>query len=147
MVMNWDLSDVPAVASEDLATVMRALVDDGRGLVLLRGIDDGDLSTVQAELQRRFQGDPQRALAIFVRLRHLVDVFSARRLKDMMMNRGYGLLAPAIAIAASLRLNAHRGFNPQRFVLALQDTLAANVVAMEPRRATAVQEAAQALAA
>ena len=34
-----------------------------------------------------------------------------------MLDRGYRLMAPAIAIAASLRLNANRGFNPQQFVI------------------------------
>jgi uncharacterized protein with PIN domain len=77
----------------------------------------------------------------------LVEVFGARRLKNLMMDRGHALMAPAIAIAASSRLNANRGFNPQRFVLSLHDALNANVVAIEPRAEAATQEAAQALAA
>jgi hypothetical protein len=131
---TWDLSDVPPVAPTDLAAAMRVLIDNERGLVLLRGLSDGDLSLVQSELQRQFQSEPQRALAVFVRLRTMVEVFSARRLKDMMLDRGYALLAPAIAIAASLRLNANRGFNPQRFMLSLQEALAANLVAMPAAR-------------
>jgi hypothetical protein len=142
---TWDLSDVPPVAPTDLAAAMRVLIDNERGLVLLRGLSDGDLSLVQSELQRLFQSEPQRALAVFVRLRTMVEVFSARRLKDMMLDRGYALLAPAIAIAASLRLNANRGFNPQRFMLSLQEALAANLVAM-PAARTAYAEP-QALAA
>jgi len=131
--MKWDLTDVPAIAANDLAVAMRALINEGRGMVLLRGLQDDDLNTVHAELQRRFHGDPQTALAVFVRFRHLVEVFSARRLKDMMLDRGYGLIAPAIAIAASLRLNANRGFNPQSFLVSLQEALTANVVAIAPR--------------
>jgi hypothetical protein len=131
--MNWDLTDVPAIAPTDLATAMQALINDGRGLVLLRGLEDADLDTVQAELKRRFHGDPQTALAVFVRFRHMAEVFSSRRLKDLMLGRGYALIAPAIAIAASLRLNANRGFNPQKFLLALQDTATDNVVPMSPR--------------
>jgi hypothetical protein len=131
--MNWDLTDVPAIASADLAAAMQALVADGRGLVLLRGLEDADLDTVQAELKRRFHADPQTALAAFVRFRHLVEVFSARRLKELMLERGFALIGPAIAIAASLRLNANRGFNPQKFLLALQDAQTDNVVPMPPR--------------
>ena len=131
--MNWDLTDVPAIASADLAAAMQALVADGRGLVLLRGLEDADLDTVQAELKRRFHTDPQTALAVFVRFRHLAEVFSARRLKELMLERGFALIGPAIAIAASLRLNANRGFNPQKFLLALQDTQTDNVVPMPPR--------------
>ena len=131
--MKWDLTDVPAIAANDLAVAMRALINEGRGMVLLRGLQDDDLNMVHAELQRRFHGDPQTALAVFVRFRHMVEVFSARRLKDMMLDRGYGLIAPAIAIAASLRLNANRGFNPQSFLVSLQEALTANVVAIAPR--------------
>jgi hypothetical protein len=131
--MNWDLTDVPAIASADLAASMQALIADGRGLVLFRGLEDADLDTVQAELKRRFHADPQTALAVFVRFRHLAEVFSARRLKELMLERGFALIGPAIAIAASLRLNANRGFNPQKFLLALQDTQTDNVVPMPPR--------------
>jgi hypothetical protein len=131
--MNWDLTDVPAIASADLAAAMQALIADGRGLVLLRGLEDADLDTVQAELKRRFHTDPRTALAVFVRFRHLAEVFSARRLKELMLERGFALIGPAIAIAASLRLNANRGFNPQKFLLALQDTQTDNVVPMPPR--------------
>jgi hypothetical protein len=145
--MTWDLSDVPAVEANDLSALMRTLIENGRGLVLLRGLDDEDLNAVQAEVQRRFHGKPQQALALFVRFRQLVEVFGARRLKNLMMDRGHALMAPAIAIAASSRLNANRGFNPQRFVLSLHDALNANVVAIEPRAEAATQEAAQALAA
>ena len=147
MAMTWDLTDVPAVATADLAAAMQALVDHERGLVLLRGLADEDLDTVQAELQRRFHGEPQRALAAFVRFRHMVEVFSARRLKEMMLDRGYALMAPALAIAASLRLNANRGFNPQTFVLSLNVAFADNVVAFETRNAVADASAAQQLAA
>jgi hypothetical protein len=141
---TWDLTDVPAVAPTDLAAAMRVLIDNERGIVLLRGLSDGDLTLVRCELQRLFQSEPQRALAVFVRLRTMVEVFSARRLQEMMLDRGYALLAPAIAIAASLRLNANRGFNPQRFMLSLQEALAANLVAMPARAAF---EEPQALAA
>jgi hypothetical protein len=137
--MNWDLTDVPAIASADLAAAMQALIADGRGLVLLRGLEDADLDTVQAELKRRFHTDPQTALAVFVRFRHLAEVFSARRLKELMLERGFALIGPAIAIAASLRLNANRGFNPQKFLIALQDTQTDNVVPM-PARERALPE-------
>jgi hypothetical protein len=137
--MNWDLTDVPAIASADLAAAMQALIADGRGLVLLRGLEDADLDTVQAELKRRFHTDPQTALAVFVRFRHLAEVFSARRLKELMLERGFALIGPAIAIAASLRLNANRGFNPQKFLIALQDAQTDNVVPM-PTRERALPE-------
>jgi hypothetical protein len=138
--MNWDLTDVPAIAPTDLAAAMQALIAGGRGLVLLRGLEDADLDTVQAELNRRFRTDPQTALAVFVRFRHLTQVFSARRLKDLMLDRGYALIAPAIATAASLRLNAHRGFSPQKFLSALQAAMTDNVVQLPVPREKSLPE-------
>ena len=131
MAMTWDLTDIPAVDAADLAAAMRSLIEDGRGLVLINGATDADLDTARAALQSRHHAEPQRALAAFVRFRHLVEVFGARRLKDLMLDNGYALMAPAIAIASSLRLNGNRGFNPQRFLLSLQEALAANVVTLE----------------
>jgi hypothetical protein len=141
MAMTWDLTDIPAVDAADLAAAMRSLIEDGRGLVLLNGASEADLDTARAALQSRHHAEPQRALAAFVRFRHLVEVFGARRLKDLMLGNGYALMAPAIAIAASLRLNGHRGFNPQRFLLSLQEALAANVVTLDTRPAVVMVEA------
>lgn len=134
MAMTWDLTDIPAVDAADLGAAMRALIEDGRGLVLMRGATGADLDTARATLQRRHHTDPQRALAAFVRFRHLVEVFGARRLKNLMLGNGHALMAPAIAIAATLRLNAHRGFNPQRFLIALSEACATNVVALDTRQ-------------
>ena len=91
------------------------------------------MNAVHAEVQRRFHGEPQRALAVFVRFRNLVEVFSARRLKDKLMEHGFPIIAPALAIAASLRLNAQRGFNPQHFLMSLQHTLTAAATTIETR--------------
>lgn len=147
MAMTWDLTDIPAVDAADLAAAMRALIEDGRGLVLLRGATDADLDTARAALQHRHHAEPQRALAAFVRFRHMVEVFGARRLKELMLNNGHPLMASALAIASSLRLNANRGFNPQRFLLSLQDALAANVVAIDAGRAGIAGNEAELLAA
>ncbi len=74
-------------------------------------------------------------------------MFGARRLQQLLLDNGHALMAPAIAVAASLRLNGHRGFNPQSFLLGLTAALADNVVAMEPRRAEQASNVAQRLAA
>ena len=141
MAMTFDLSDIPAVDAADLAAAMRSLIENGRGLVLLNGASNADLDTARTVMQSRHHAEPQRALASFVRFRHLVEVFGARRLKDLMLDNGYALMALAIAIASSLRLNGNRGFNPQRFLLSLQEVLAAHVVTLETRPAAATAEA------
>jgi len=147
MAMPLEMTDVPTVAAADLAGAMRALIEAGRGAVLLRGLAEEDLDLVQAELKRRFANEPHKALAAFIRFRHMVEVFAARRLKSAVLDRGFAIIAPAIAIASSLRLNAERGFNPQKFTMALSDAFATNVVALEPRQADAILEPAAQLAA
>ncbi|KWT64179.1 hypothetical protein APY04_3443 [Hyphomicrobium sulfonivorans] len=128
MATTFDLSDVPASNAADLAAAMRSLIETGHGLVLLNGATDTDLDAARATLQRRLRADPQQALAAFLRFRHLVAVFGARRLHRMMLQNGYTLMAPSIAIAANMRLNSKRGFNPQRFLLALNEALNGNIV-------------------
>src|SRR5215470_12541765 len=102
--MTFHLTDIPAVDAGDLAAAMRSLIENGRGLVLLNGATDADLDTARAALQSRHHAEPQRALAAFIRFRNLVEVFGARRLKDMLLGKGHTLMAPAIAVAATLRL-------------------------------------------
>jgi hypothetical protein len=133
--MTFNLADIPAADAGDLAAAMRSLIENGRGLVLLNGATDADLDTARAALQSRLHAEPQRALAAFIRFRHLIEVFGARRLKDLLLGHGHALMAPAIAIAATQRLNANRGFNPQGFLMSLNAALAANVVTLEPRPA------------
>lgn len=136
MAMTWDLTDVPTVPAADLAGAMRSLIEAGRGAVFLRGLGKDDLDLVHTALKRRFHDEPQKALAAFVRFRHMVEVFAARRLHATMLEKGFAVIAPAIAIAAGLRLNANRGFNPQQFVMALADTPATNIITFEPRHET-----------
>jgi hypothetical protein len=147
MTMTWDLTDIPTVDADDLGAAMRNLIENGRGLAILRGLSEADLDTVQSTFKQRFNGDPQRALAAFVRFRQMIEVFASRRLQDMLLRRGHGLIAPALRVAAALRLNGHRGFNPQQFVLSLNSALTANVVALEPRAAVVAPAQADRIAA
>ncbi len=147
MATTFDLSDVPASDAADLAAAMRTLVEAGRGLILLNGAGEADLDAARATLQQRYHGEPQRALTAFVRFRHLVEVFGARRLQQLLLDNGHSLIAPAIAVAAKLRLNAHRGFNPQSFLTALTGTLVDNVVKIETRRVAVVSSVEDRVAA
>lgn len=135
MATTFELSDVPTADAGDLVAAMRALIENGRGLVLLNGATDADLDTARAAMQSRHHAEPQRALPAFVRFRQLLDVFGSRRLQQLMLEKGLALLAPALALAATQRLNARRGFNPQKFLLALNAALAGNVVDIETYRA------------
>lgn len=135
MATSFDLADVPAADAGDLAAAMHALILNGSGLVLLNGASDADLDIAWAALHDRACAEPQRALAAFVRFRHLVEVFTARRLQQLLLENGFALLAPALAVASSLRLNGRRGFNPQQFLAALAPARSMSVVALDGYRA------------
>jgi hypothetical protein len=134
MATTFNLSDVPAVEAGDLAAAMRTLIENGRGLVLLNGASDADLELAREVLTDRHHANPPEALAAFVRLRHLFEVFGARRLKQMLLDNGHALIAPAIAVASELRLNGNRGFNPQSFLEALSSAVANDFIAIDARR-------------
>ena len=116
-----NLSDVPLVNPADLARPMQYMLDTGRGLAMLRGITAAELREVDHALWDEL--DPAQRVAVLVRFRSLVKVFAARRLADLLLHTGYNVIAPAVHVAARMRLNTDRGFNPVKFERALQDLL------------------------
>jgi L-alanine-DL-glutamate epimerase-like enolase superfamily enzyme len=119
-----NLSDVPLVNPADLARPMQYMIDTGRGLAMLRGISKTELREVDHALWDALGNDPIERLAVLVRFRCLIKVFGARRLRDLLMHTGHNLIAPAVHVAARMRLNADYGFNAVKFERALQDLLA-----------------------
>lgn len=142
MVQSFELSDVPPVDAADLLAAMRALIESGRGLVLLNGANEADLNVAHDALVSRRRSEPQRVLAAFIRFRQLIEVFGTRRLQQLLLDNGHALIAPAIGIAATQRLNARVGFNPQRILLALGAAVASatNVVGLEHHRVAPAME-------
>ncbi len=120
MAHSLDISDVPLVPATDLALVMRFMIDSGRGLVMMRGLSNADMQDLEETLWDRIAGDTAHRRAVLLRFQHLVDVFSARRLRDQLMQRGFRMIAPAIQLAAGMRLNAKWGFSPHKFNAALR---------------------------
>lgn len=123
MAITWDLTNVPDVSPDDLFLPMQSLIEQGRGLVLLRGLDVADANTVEEAIWREFADDTARGLAVMLRFRELVKVFEAPRLRDILMNRGYQAIRPAVELAATSRLNATRGFGADQFAWALKAAL------------------------
>ena len=124
MLNTVNLSDVPLVNPADLARPMQYMIDTGRGLAMLRGISKAELREVDHALWEHLGSDPVQRLAVLVRFRCLIQAFGARRLADLLLHTGYNLITPAVHVAARMRLNADRGFNPVKFERALQDLLA-----------------------
>ena len=118
-----NLSDVTLVDGRNLALAMQYMVKTGRGLTMLRGISEDELREVDRALWEVLGDDPHQRLAVLVRLRCLVKVFAARRLSNLLLHTGYRLIAPAVQVAARMRLNADLGFNPAKFERALVEQL------------------------
>jgi hypothetical protein len=118
-----NLSDVRVVDAQNLALPMQYLVSSGRGLVMLRGVSEAELREVDRALWDELSDNSAERLAMLVRFRCLVKVFAARRLSDLLMHTGYRLIAPAVRVAAQMRLNADLGFNPIKFERALLEQL------------------------
>lgn len=129
-----DLSDIPAVTAEELSVPMQYLVQTGRGLAMLRGIGEADLREVETMIWSHEDIAAERRMAVAVRFRSLIAAFAARRLQQLLLDRGFPLIAPAIAAAASLRLNQKWGFNPQRLLAALQASVGEVEVSARPYR-------------
>jgi hypothetical protein len=118
-------SDVPLVNASDLAMPMQHLVATGRGLAMLRGLTDAELREVDHAMWGALKIEPAQRVAVLLRFRCLIKAFGARRLADLLMHRGYNLIAPAVQVAAEMRLNGDYGFNPVKFERALRERLAA----------------------
>ncbi|MEQ1719364.1 MAG: hypothetical protein ABL907_25805 [Hyphomicrobium sp.] len=120
-----DTADVPAVAPEQLLVAMRAAIANGQGLALLNGLSETAIRDLETLLWRHFADDPQTRLAVALRFRALLNVFSARRLKQLFLMNGFKLIARAVAEASSQRLNTTYGFSTQKFVAAMASPPAA----------------------
>ncbi len=114
-----DLSDVPAVSSAQLADVLNILVSQGRAGVLFRGPDAADRAEVEAAFWEIHDGSTAEGVATLLRFWALVDVFKNKRMVTVLRDRGYAILSVAAKAASTMRFNANWGFNPQRFIWAL----------------------------
>ncbi|MEW5962914.1 MAG: hypothetical protein AB1749_05070 [Pseudomonadota bacterium] len=124
MTARIDVTDIPAVSERQLMIPLDMLIARGRGLALLDGLDETTLAEIEDHVWRNLDVGRQEKLAVVLRFRALVEVFGARRLKALFLETGFALLAPAIATAAGLRLNARRGFSPQTYLVTLKAVLA-----------------------
>lgn len=114
-----DQTDVPAVGLHDLYFPLKYLIADGRGLALLNGLSESDIRAVEGHIWTHFADAPEKRLAVALRFRALLEVFSAKRLKQAFLEQGFKLIALAAAEGARQRLNTRFGFKAQAFVMAL----------------------------
>ena len=129
MTAMIDTADVPEVSSQDLYTPMRMLILQGKGLALHRGLREDDLRALESAFWADFKGTSETRLAVALRFRALLDVFANRRLKDILLHRGFKLIARAIEEASTQRLNTRFGFSAQKFVCALDTEIEVPAIA------------------
>jgi hypothetical protein len=119
-----NLADVPTVNTAELGLPMRMLINKGQGLALLKGLSENEIRDLEAQIWVDFEGSESARLAVALRFRALLNVFAARRLKDMLLDRGFKGVAAAIKAAAEQPLNARFGFNVQKLVMAIEASTA-----------------------
>jgi hypothetical protein len=117
---NFNLADVPSVQATDLDFVIQLLIERGQGLALIRGLRENEIREIEDRIWAEFDGSNDARLAVALRFRALLSVFASRRLKALLLERGYRLLMAVGAEVASLPLNVRFGFNSQRLLLALE---------------------------
>lgn len=131
---SFDTTDLPQVRRAALALAMHLLIEDERGLVMLNGSTAADRKRLEAMFWECYDGDTREGVATLVRLWAMVDVFQTRRLKAILLGRGFKLIEQAVTVAASSRINLDWGFNPQRFLMGLREVEAeTNVPALSDR--------------
>jgi len=114
-----NLADVPKVDASELDMPMRMLIEKGQGLALLKGLSEREIRELEDDIWADFEGSDEARVAVALRFRALLDVFAARRLKGLLVDRGFKLIVAAIKEASELPLNMRFGFNAQKLLMAL----------------------------
>ena len=119
MTVLVNLADVPKVDASELDMPMRMLIEKGQGLALLKGLSEREIRELEDDIWADFEGSDEARVAVALRFRALLDVFAARRLKGLLVDRGFKLIVAAIKEASELPLNMRFGFNAQKLLMAL----------------------------
>jgi hypothetical protein len=116
-------SEVAQVAPHWLMVPMQHMIATERGLAMLHGLSQAQMREVDHAIWEALEGDRERRVAVLLRFRALIKVFAARPLAELFLHRGFMLIAPAVHVAARMRLDAQRGFPPLKFERVLRDLL------------------------
>lgn len=116
-----DIADVPTVKAHEMAAAIDHLVERGQGLAFLKGLDEASLADLENALWRLWPDAPELRLAVMLRFRAALAVFGARRLRNLLLTRGYRVVRASAEIAANTRLNVRFGFRVQSFLAALDE--------------------------
>lgn len=118
-----DASDVPVVTARELALTLKLLGSLG---VTLRDADrltDADIRRVEQAFWHHLKRNRARKTAVLLRFRSLLEVCRSRRLAALIQAHGEAAVLQLLNAAASMRLNATWGFNPQKIGRAVHEAL------------------------
>ncbi|MGQ0672025.1 MAG: hypothetical protein ACT4N2_03995 [Hyphomicrobium sp.] len=118
-----DPTDVPAIETRDLALALRLMLAGGRLLAAAQSFSEDEIRRVEEVFWDRVHKGARAKVAVLLRLRSLISVFSNRRVQELLKRYGSQLVPHALVVAATMRLNSRWGFNPQKFARALEDAL------------------------
>ena len=85
----------------DLDFVIQLLIERGQGLALIRGLREAEIREIEDRIWAEFDSSNDARLAVALRFRALLSVFASRRLKALLLERGYRLL---MAVGAAMAL-------------------------------------------
>ena len=123
MTDSIDPTDVPAIETRDLALALRLMLAGGRMLVAAQTFSEDEIRRVEQVFWDRVEKGARAKVAVLLRLRGLISVFTNRRLQELLVRYGSSVVPHALGVAATMRLNVRLGFNPQKFCRALEDAL------------------------
>ncbi|MEQ1697810.1 MAG: hypothetical protein ABL901_18415 [Hyphomicrobiaceae bacterium] len=118
-VSTLDPTDIPVISADAVQGIIDLIIERGQALVLFHGATPASRAEIERAFWQGHGGDRISGNATLIRFWHLVDAMSGRRVKSLILERGFAALAPLAACAASARLNIHWGFKPQHLVAAL----------------------------
>ncbi|MBA2127308.1 hypothetical protein DLM45_13895 [Hyphomicrobium methylovorum] len=119
MPSQFNLDDVPSVNAADFKVPMDLLIQRGHGLALITGLTESEIRALESEIWNAFADQPEVRLPIALRFRALLHVFAARRLRNLLLERGFKVLTAALIAASEQRLNTRFGFSAHRLFLAI----------------------------
>jgi hypothetical protein len=105
-----DVTDVPPISARELGLALKMLRVAGGGISRL--VSEDSFRQAEAAYWQAVSRDQARKTAVLVRLRALVDVCGSKRVQALLADHGTIGLTLALESAATMRLNAERGFNP-----------------------------------
>ena len=124
---TWNETDIPAVASADLAAALSLwLARERQGMVLVGAAPVATIETIEAAVIDMFDC-PARGLSVLYRLRGLIAALHTRRFRHLIRAEHAAMLAGLVAVAAGLRLNPAWGMSPVRLAWTLASAEAAEV--------------------